>query len=445
MKLKTLSLILALTSSSLMANFLIDNNNTDNMPNFKETGKWIAFPYVFSSDTTGFSGGVGAIAQGLLQPQTTFVGTLFYGAEQDIITNGNPETTNFSGGLLSYSNFKVPYTKRFFLSAWGYTSHWPKERIYLNGSNDSDKDDVLVTSSDGDYAAVELDYVFPIGEGIDNPDNLFKLRDGFAMDREEYGNGTPFVTGRTTLALKAFYQRQTIENWQESEPWNLAESMPDWNDSGLRLFFLHDNTDYYLNPSRGYNFQIQYSTDFGWGDNLQTWDNLTFKYSKYFNLDTFSFTQQNVLALNFWTAYSPSWEVNNEILPGIDAHRPPPWEGPRLGGFNRMRGYDTNRFSGKAAIYAAAEYRAILDWNPFKTTKFLEKYSPVAVDWFQVVPFVEVGRVNDKYNTDLLKDLKYDAGISLRAFAAELPVRLDVGFSEEGVNMWVMIRQPFDF
>ena len=36
-------------------------------------------------------------------------------------------------------------------------------------------------------------------------------------------------------------------------------------------------------------------------------------------------------------------------------------------------------------------------------------------------------------------------GIGLRAMVSEMPVRFDVAASEEGVNMWVMIQQPFDF
>ncbi len=106
-----------------------------------------------------------------------------------------------------------------------------------------------------------------------------------------------------------------------------------------------------------------------------------------------------------------------------------------------MRGYENNRFSDKAVFYATAEYRAILNWNPFRDNDYI----PVAVDWFQVVPFVEVGRVNDHYNFDLLTDLKFDAGISLRAMVAEMPVRFDVAVSDEGTNMWVMLQQPFDF
>ncbi len=441
MKIKTLILTLILTGNSLLA----EGNNTDNLPDLDQTGDWAPIPFVFSSDATGLAGGVGTIAQGLFQPQTTFVAAFTYGAEQDIMTNNNPETTNFSAALLSYSNIKVPYTTQFFFSAWGYVSHWPAEIIYLDGSNDSSQDDGLVTSSDSDYYTATLTYVLPIGEGIDNPDNIYKLRNGFAMDREKFANGVPFVTGRTTLDFKAFYQYQSIENWKESKPWSLSKTMPTWNDSGLRFALTHNNTDYDLNPSRGYSFEIQYSKDFGWSDNLQSWDNLELKYSKYIDLATFSFTQQNVLALNFWTAYSPSWDTNHQIYPGVDANRPPMWEGARLGGFFRMRGYESNRFSDKAAIYGTAEYRAILDWNPFKTEEFLKNNVPIAIDWFQVVPFVEVGRVNDAYDFDLLTDLKYDVGISLRALAAEMPVRFDVAVSDEGVNMWVMFRQPFDF
>jgi hypothetical protein len=107
----------------------------------------------------------------------------------------------------------------------------------------------------------------------------------------------------------------------------------------------------------------------------------------------------------------------------------------------RMRGYSTDRFSDKAVIYGTAEYRAILDWNPFRKNEYI----PVAVDWLQVVGFVEAGRVNDTYNFDLLSDMKFDAGISLRAMAAQVPVRVDLAYGDEGANFWVMVFQPFDF
>jgi outer membrane translocation and assembly module TamA len=70
---------------------------------------------------------------------------------------------------------------------------------------------------------------------------------------------------------------------------------------------------------------------------------------------------------------------------------------------------------------------------------------PAKVDWFQVVAFAEAGRVHDQYNIDLLSDMKYDVGLSLRALVSELPLRLDVAYGEEGANLWLMVRHPFDF
>jgi len=428
---------LLLTTSSIQAeeNFMTEMFGDVNLTSLTHVKDWIVLPYVFSTESTGFSGGVGVIKQGLLQPQTTLVATVFYGAEQDIITNGQEETANFSGGFLLFSDYKLPFTNRLFFSMYGMKSYFPKAKLYFNGENNSDQDQALVSSGASDFLYTTFSYVLPIGEGVDNPEGLYNLKNGFAMGREGYGGGAPFVTGRTSLGIKTFYSHDEYENYTEAP-------LSEWDSSGLRFFMRHENTDYDLNPSRGYQFQVQYSKDFGEGDSLQSWDFLEAKYNHYFNLPTFSWSQQNVLALSAWTGYSFSWDSDNTYgNTNIDAHRPPPQEGARLGGFNRMRGYGNNRFSDKAAFYASAEYRAILNYNPFRTNKYI----PVAIDWFQVVPFVEVGRVNDTYNFDLLSDMKYDVGISLRAMAAEIPVRIDVAYGDEGTNFWVMVYQPFDF
>ncbi len=411
---------------------IFDDINISSLTHIKD---WIVLPYVFSSDSTGFSGGLGVIKQGLFQPHTTLVATAFYGAKQDIITNGQADTANFSGGFLLFSDYKLPYTDRLFFSLYGLKSYFPKARVYWKGGNNSNQDQALVTSGDSDFLYTAFRYVLPIGEGIDNPEGIYDLKNGFAMGREGYGGGKPFVTGLTSLGIKTFYSHNVFENSNEAP-------FPVWNTNGLRFFLLHDNTDYDLNPSRGYQFQLQYSKDFGWGDSLQSWDFLEAKYNQYIDLPTFSWSQQNVLAMSLWTGYSFSWDDDNTYKnTSINAHRPPPWEGARLGGLFRMRGYDQDRFSDKAAFYATAEYRAVLKYNPFRTNRYI----PVAIDWFQVVAFAEAGRVNDTYNFDLLKDMKYDVGVSLRAMAAEIPVRVDVAYGDEGTNFWVMVYQPFDF
>jgi len=413
-----------------------DMNLTQNTP----SKNWVVLPYIFSSDTTGFSGGVGVIKQGLLQPQTTLVASVFAGLAQDIMLKGKEEEAHFKGGFISFSNLKLPYTNRTFFSLIGLKSYFPNEKYYLDSSNNSNKEDVFSTSGDSNFFNTMLRYVLPLGEGLNNPEGLYTLHDGFAMNREEYGGGVPFVTGKTSIGIKTFYQSANSENWLYPNTTHTLKS-PKWNTNGLKFFLAHDNTDFDLNPSKGYQFQLQYSRDFGKGSSLQSWDFLDLKYNQYFNLETFSFTKQNVLALSFWTGYSFSWDKDTQISPFIDKHRTPLWEGGRLGGFNRMRGYSNNRFSDKAVVYATAEYRTILKWNPLRKNDYI----PVAIDWFQVVGFVEAGRVHDTYNFDLFHDIKFDAGISLRAMAAQLPVRFDIAYGNEGFNIWVMIRQPFDF
>ena len=116
------------------------------------------------------------------------------------------------------------------------------------------------------------------------------------------------------------------------------------------------------------------------------------------------------------------------------------WEGARLGGYDRMRAYDMNRFSDKAAIYFGVEYRVIPEFNPMRG----QKWNPIPIDWFQVVLFSEAGRVASQYNIEtLMSDMKYDVGFSIRALAAKIPVRFDMAYGAEGSNMWVMVKQPF--
>lgn len=435
MKKKKYLLLSLLTTSALL--------NASNDTTIAESKDMVIIPFVFSSESTGFAGGFALIKQGLLQPQTTLVTSLFYGATQDITINGRSEKANFSGGFISFSDYKLPYTNRLFFSLIGLKSYFPRSSYNIKSSNTSNPNDVFVTSGDSNFFNTTFEYVLPWGEGLDNPEGLYTLRDGFAMNREGYGGGTPFVTGRTSFGVKTFYQENSYENWTAFSLWEdeNPNTTPSWDTNGLRFFLTHDNTDFDLNPSRGYHMRLQYSKDFGQGDSLQSWDFMELKYNQYFNLDTFSFTQQNVLALSLWTGYSFSWDTENEVAPGIDAHRPPIWEGGRLGGFNRMRGYANNRFTDKAAFYASAEYRAVLNYNPLKKNDLI----PVAIDWFQVVAFVEAGRVHENYNLDLLSNMKYDVGLSLRAMAAQLPVRFDMAYGDEGVNMWVMVQQPFDF
>ncbi len=412
--------------------------------NLTENQDLIISPVAFSTESTGFFAGVGVIKEGLFQPQTTLIASIFRGLNENVRINGVEKEKYFSGGFISFSDFKLPYTERFFFSFMGFKSYFPKMKHYIDGSNDSSQKDVITSAGDANFFNTTFRYVLPLGSGLENPGGICSLQDGLALGRHACGDGTPVLTGSTAIGVKTFYQYENSENtllWTDLIWWEHGTSVPTWSSNGLRLFLTHNNTDFDLNPSKGYQFELQYSKDFGWRDSLQSWDSLTCKYNHYFNLDIFSFTKQNVLALSVWTGYSFSWDNNKEVAPGINAHRPPTWEGARLGGINRMRAYDQDRFSDKAAFYATAEYRTIIDYNPFKNYDSIN----VPIEWFQVVGFAEAGRVHEQYNFDLLSDMKYDVGLSLRAMVVELPIRFDVAYGSEGTNMWLMVNQPFDF
>ena len=106
-----------------------------------------------------------------------------------------------------------------------------------------------------------------------------------------------------------------------------------------------------------------------------------------------------------------------------------------------MRAYPNGRFRDKSAVYYSAELRFTPQFQKMRDWPVINYFD---VDWFQIVPFVEAGRVADQYNTELFtEDLKFDAGIGLRAMAFRTVFRLDLAASDEGAAVTVMISQPF--
>jgi len=106
-----------------------------------------------------------------------------------------------------------------------------------------------------------------------------------------------------------------------------------------------------------------------------------------------------------------------------------------------MRGFRQNRFHDKAAIYATAEYRMTLDYNPIANVNWLKFLN---LDWFQTVLYVEGGRVAPTFSSSaLFTDWKTDIGVSLRALTAGIVVRLDITASKEATTTWLMVGHPF--
>lgn len=421
------------------AEFIVQDSN--------ETVKkkqWIVLPYLFSSDSTGLTGGFVGIFHGYIQPQMTIVATA-YGGEKMEAQKYTPQekalqdTARTQGYFLGVSGYNIPGTKRLFLTALASYTYYPNQRIYVDGKNDSVRSlthdatnlTPVQTQGENNWANLDFRYVLPFGESRKNPLPIIKLNQGIPTNRKDYGGGAPFVTGQSIIGMEVFYEKTQIDKLAH-EPFLIS--------NGLRLYLQHDNTDYPDNPSHGYNFEIKGSVDFGIGRSSQSWNSIEGSYSHYIALQKFSWSRQNVLAMNIWSAYSPSWQRDDSDETIIDAHRPPMWEGAHLGGWKRLRAYDSDRFSDKAALYGAVEFRTIFKYNPLAK----ERWVPVPIDWFQAVVFAEAGRVNKRYNiAELTSNMKYDVGVSLRALAAKVPIRFDIAYGEEGSSMWVMIHQPF--
>ncbi|WP_243834597.1 BamA/TamA family outer membrane protein [Psychromonas algarum] len=429
----------ALSFPTLASEFTVEDLNRSE----DKQNTWVVLPYAFSTDSMGLTAGAVLLLDGFIQPQMTMVFTVFAGEDLDTQygPNDTPDQARAKGGIYSISGYRPSFSDRLFISSLGSYAYYPNQRLYLDGSNSSEQNlsttdpnniSPLQTQGYNNWFNVNFSYILPWGESKHNVLPDIQLRRGLPVNRDHVGGGQVFTSGQTLLGTELFYTRWTADRFTEA---------PSLNTNGIRLFLEHDNTDYPSNPSRGYAFKATSSIDFGLANSTQSWNSLEFDYKHYIELPTLPWMRQSVLAFNAWTAYSPSWDNNKKLNPGgiLQKNQTPMWEGAHLGGWNRMRAYDSNRFNDKAAVYGAAEYRFIPQLNPMAD----QKWNPFPIDWFQLVLFAEVGRVAEQYNTELFKDMKYDVGFSVRALAAKTPVRFDMAWGEEGSSMWVMLNQPF--
>ena len=394
----------------------------------------LLLPYFFNSDSMGFNIGLGGMLSGYFQDQMTIGGTVFGG---DVSR----------GAGLGVWNFKLPKTERFFLSTYGFVGYYPQQRAYagagrefipagtpLPGSNDSTNLQFLEADGSSNWFDIKLEYALPIGATKDKGMVEYKLKNGLLVSEPSGGDSwNPLESGATVVVLRQFNRYQSFE---------FADDEIDGTIHAVELGILYDNTDFSVNPSTGSSQYFSVSHDAAWLDSDNEWTFMNLDMSKYFSFGESEYASQRILAVNFWTGYSPSWDLEYDDQGGRQVTNNAPYnEGATLGGFYRMRGFDQNRFHDKAAIYTSAEYRYTLKYNPIEDINWLKF---LRLDWFQVVGVVEAGRVAPEYTAStLLSDLKVDYGLSLRALTAGLVVRFDIAHSDEATNGWVMVDHPF--
>ena len=404
-------------------------------PEEKRTG-WL--PYVFATDSLGWAAGAGGFsAGGKLQPQASLFGTAFVTTNESALISG------------AWSNYRFGKS-RFFFDGFALADHFTDQRFYLGrnldsnrprpGSNDSDPDNYVTGVSNEVTINATLKYRLPIGSIKDDPVAVYHLYQGLVESGPQGGTTwNPMTSGQTTLAGKFFYTYRDLDDFVYNERQNdPIEQEVFAKTNGLEFWLEYDNTDFPRNPSRGSRQLLKVASDFGWGESSESWTVLQADFSKYFNLGKSNWFRQKSLALNFWTSNTTDWEENAD---GTISHQPPPSYGSTLGGYDRMRAYPSGRFNDKAAVYYSAELRLMPQTQPLRDLPLLNYFE---IDWWQVVPFIEAGRVNNEYNAALFyKDLKVDAGIGLRLMAYRSVVRLDWAVSDEGSSIWAMIEQPF--
>jgi hypothetical protein len=391
----------------------------------------LSMPYAFYNENFGFATGYIYGVVGQPQKQATLLATAIAG------------TKGSAMGVLAGRDLQMPYVDRlfmdpmvsvgFFKDAEAFIDGNPKFPNKRAGSNDSDPDDFIQGDGWDNFFRLRFKYLLPIGHGRDRIIGAFHIKDGLLVSGAAGGDSlNPIESGRSYLELRPFYRWLQIDG---------DDFKTDLKTNGLDLSFFWDNRDFYANPSRGFGLRGRSSRDFGWFDSSNSWTNLDAELDLYLPFQLGAWLRQGVLALDCWTSYSPTW---NEKSDGSIANNPPAYTGSTLGGLWRMRGFPTQRFNDKAAVYYAAELRMIPEWNPFDRWPWLQQY--VGIQWLQFVPFVEIGRVAPEWNAEELhSDMQWCAGLGVRVWANGIVARIDAAYSTEGIGVQMMIAQPFQF
>jgi surface antigen Omp85-like protein len=396
----------------------------------------LALPYAFYNQNFGAAAGFVYGASGWPQKQATLLGTAIAGTDNALALLG------------IVRDVQAPFTNRLFLDAdavlswygtiYSYTNGNPAYRGQQAGSNNS-RDNDYIRGPGNDYIGrVKFRYLLPIGNGEDEVISTYVLDQGLLVKGAQGGSSwNPFTSGKTYLEVRPYWREQEVRSYFDRL---------DQKTNGADFSIVRDNTDFPKNPSTGSFVRARYTQDWGYFDSTTKYNVIDVEFAKYFSLGPSENFRQRVLALDFWTANSPSWDDSTTKNNGeVVFERPPAWAGATLGGLWRMRAYPTGRFHDQAAIYYSAEYRMIPEWNPFEKNEWIQNNLGIA--WWQWVPFVEAGRVAPDWDIRTLHSaMKFDGGFGVRAVAKGIVIRVDFAMGNAGnYGVQMMVAQPFEF
>jgi len=431
--LHALLIISSILSCGVSANNLVRDIADTGEPESKSQ----LIPYGFYNDNTGAAVALVYVNSGHFQPQATSLVNVFVGSNSTY------------SGFVAMRDFQVLGLDRLFvdtnlmLSKWGELESYQQDGEdgnpdFLNeraGSIDSDKDNFILADGGDNFIRVTFKYLLPIGHGKGNAIHEFRTDRGLLVDGYEAGgNGwNPLTSGRTTFSVQPFYREQDLEDEFDREFDNIT--------SGVKFEFEYDNTDWFVNPTRGSKTSISVARDWGLEDKSSTWTSIQFEYSKFISFGATDSARQRTLGFNFWTSDVPTWNsfhyVDNEQV----YHRAPLFEGSTLGGIDRQRGFGTNRYHDRSAINYSVEYRYTPNNNPFTDMPLIKK---LKIPFWQIVTFIEAGSVADNWSvSDLHSKVKASIGAGLRVSVSGLIIRVDLAGSEDGGEAQMFFGQTF--
>ncbi len=391
--------------------------------------KYAGVPILFSSDDWGTAIGGAGLIRHVGQPQMSLFGTGIYSSNGSWLS------------YLSLNNMMLPGLDQWLIdisameSSFSETSYYvpgnPAFADHQPGTNSSSGDNHVRTSGRESRYYAHVKYILPIGQGREGA--IGSLRRSDTGDHQTGRVWNPFQSGITSLEFQPFYERQALG--REATPQGDEKTM------GMRLTLDYDNRNSSQLPTRG--SQLSFTLSHDWGDSHRAeWTTWEAEFSKFFNLGGNDYMRQQVIAFNAWLADTPSWNDATTIDGSDTYRRPPSFAGVSLGGWNKLRGYTTDRFYGRSAVSYSLEYRVMPHWQPLDDLPVIEGLYDIP--WWQWTLFIDAGRVANTFSLEELhNDMKYSIGGGIRFKVEGVTVRTEIASSKENTQFRVFVNQPF--
>lgn len=386
----------------------------------------IWLPFVYNSKVMDYGVGITGVTHGFGQPQATLLGVGMATINHSWLT------------YIKAKNYLIPTTRRLFFGGSIFRDHYTNPEFYISGNpafppgeagtNDSSEDDFVTGLANEETLKLYLQYFFPVWAGKDNLTSELRIRSSQTFRPPPDACCLPLLSLTGTL----FSQFRKV----------IPETSSNIDDTagGLELALSMDYRNSFALPSRGGQSTVTLTGDAGTKGN-QPWLTWQFSQSYFFKLPANQKMLQQVLALNFYLADTPTWNDFSGSESDRQYHRPTAMSGNTLGGYNRLRGYYNKRYFGRSAINYVAEYRVLPSWQPLHRWPVFNLFD---IPWWQWVGYAELGRVADKSSWSTLNsDLKWDIGAGVRMSVERVILRASYATGEEGGQFWIMVGQPF--